>query len=114
MFGLNKLLEARKKLISSNARLAAKKLLLRKEIAGLVTRKEEFESYMRRLWGERDNHFEYEAEHYESLERLKKEKEEIIESLTNLDGFRGIKTLVNNMVQQDAIAKQKGESRNDK
>ena len=42
-------------------------------------------------------------DHEEKISKLKEEKEEIIESLTNLDGFRGIKTLVNNMAKQEQL-----------
>lgn len=89
ILGLDKLLEERGELLCRVS-------YLKKEVSNL----ERSEAEHNRA---RSGHWTEEQKHRETIERLKKEKEEIIESLANIDGFRGIKTLLNNMVQPTLI-----------
>ena len=58
--------------------------------------------------GRRGDMWRVEQEHENKIKQLKRDKEEIVESLANLDGFRGIKSLVNNMTKAELEAAQEG------
>lgn len=92
ILGLNKLLKARGELKESI-------IFLKQDISELQDIEQRERHEQSRRWNEAQ-------EHRDTIERLKKDKEEIIESLANIDGFRGIKTLLNNMIQP-ALTKEK-------
>lgn len=66
---------------------------------------------------EEEKYFQIEqrkADLEKEIEELKQSKMEIVESLTNLDGFRGIKQLVANMVENKKIEKKRNKKTNSK